>query len=597
MIRRLTSASLAAVLVLAPSTAVLADGPVGGTHTYRPARVAPRIVDTPAMAPPAEQVLRVSLTASGAQTLTLSRGKSAIVELPVDVRDMLMTNPAVADAVLRGPRRVYVLGMGQGVTDAVFFDAAGRKILSLSIRVEQDSSMLEDTLRRVLPSANIQVQSIRDSVILTGMVANASESNSASQIAARFVDKPENVLNMLSIAGKDQVMLKVRIVEVQRSVIKQLGVSTDLLFNDGLKSYGVGRSNTWGVNGALLGGGGACYGRDNVRTTNVNNSNSSTNTSGTSGSTTSGSSNSTSNSLGVNAQDPPAGFPTTIPMIDANGNTVNVPVLGVPTSTSGTTTSSGVTSGSSNALTNVLSSIATTAYKTATGNNLNGCIQAFERAGLVRTLSEPNLTVVSGEAGKFLVGGEFPVPVAQDVTGRISLEFKPYGVGLGYTPVVLSGGRISLKLSTEVSELSSLGAFTLASTTGGTNLSVPGLTVRRAETTVELPSGGSLMIAGLLQQTTKQNIDSLPGMTSLPILGSLFRSRDYLNGETELVVIITPYIVDPTGPQDLQTPADGLQMANDMGTVLLGRLNKVVKAPAGANSGRGYQGPVGYVIE
>ena len=602
MIRRLTSASLgaaslAAVLVLAPSTAVLADGPVGGTHTYRPARVAPRIVDTPAMAPPAEQVLRVSLTASGAQTLTLSRGKSAIVELPVDVRDMLMTNPAVADAVLRGPRRVYVLGMGQGVTDAVFFDAAGRKILSLSIRVEQDSSMLEDTLRRVLPSANIQVQSIRDSVILTGMVANASESNSASQIAARFVDKPENVLNMLSIAGKDQVMLKVRIVEVQRSVIKQLGVSTDLLFNDGLKSYGVGRSNTWGVNGALLGGGGACYGRDNVRTTNVNNSNSSTNTSGTTGSTTSSTTNSNSSGVNVNMLDPPTAYPTTATMTDVNGNLVKVIVPGVPTSTTSSGVSSGVSSGSSNALTNVLSSIATTAYKTATGNNLNGCIQAFERAGLVRTLSEPNLTVVSGEAGKFLVGGEFPVPVAQDVTGRISLEFKPYGVGLGYTPVVLSGGRISLKLSTEVSELSSLGAFTLASTTGGTNLSVPGLTVRRAETTVELPSGGSLMIAGLLQQTTKQNIDSLPGMTSLPILGSLFRSRDYLNGETELVVIITPYIVDPTGPQDLQTPADGLQMANDMGTVLLGRLNKVVKAPAGANSGRGYQGPVGYVIE
>jgi pilus assembly protein CpaC len=230
-------------------------------------------------------------------------------------------------------------------------------------------------------------------------------------------------------------------------------------------------------------------------------------------------------------------------------------------------------------------------------NSAKGMIQAFERAGLVRTLAEPNLTVVSGEAGKFLVGGEFPVPIAQDISGRVTLEFKPYGIGLGYTPVVMSGGRISLKLSTEVSELTSLGAFTLASTTGGGTLSVPGLTVRRAETTVELPSGGSLMIAGLLQQQTKQNIDALPGMTNLPVLGALFRSRDYLNGETELVVIITPYIVDPTKPQDLQTPADGLRTASDMSTVLLGRLNKVVKAPAGANLGRAYQGPVGYVIE
>lgn len=587
MIRRLLSSSLVAALALGPPTAALADGPAGGTHVYRPARVAPRPGPV-TMAPPAEQVLRVDLTADGAQSLTLPRGKSAIIELPVDVRDMLVTNPQVADAVLRSPRRIYVLGMALGSTDAVFFDAAGRKILTLAIRVDQDAGQLEQTLRRVLPNASIQVEPIRDSVILTGLVANASESSMAAQIAAQFVAKPENVLNMLAIAGKDQVMLKVRIVEVQRSAIKQLGVSTDLLFNDNLKTYSLGRSNTFGVNGSLIGGGGACYGRDNVRTTDVANTNTTNSQSGTTSSVNNGTTSSVTNSISN-------GSTTSRVVID--------PVTGVPTTITGSTSGgsstaiTGATSnGSSNALTTLLSSVASTAYKTATGNNLQGCLQAFERVGLVRTLAEPNLTVVSGEAGKFLVGGEFPVPVAQDSTGRISLDFKPYGVGLGYTPVVLSGGRISLKLSTEVSELTSLGAFSLG---GGssTTLTVPGLTVRRAETTVELPSGGSLMIAGLLQQTTKQNIDSLPGMTSLPILGSLFRSRDYLNGETELVVIITPYIVDPTRAQDLQTPADGLEMANDMSTVLLGRLNKVVKAPAGANTGRAYQGPVGYVIE
>lgn len=586
MIRRLLSSSLVAALALGPSTAALADGPVGGTHVYRPARVAPRPGPV-TMAPPAEQVLRIDLTTDGAQSLTLPRGKSAIIELPIDVRDMLVTNPQVADAVLRSPRRIYVLGMALGSTDAVFFDAAGRKILTLAIRVDQDSGQLEQTLRRVLPNASIQVEPIRDSVILTGLVANASESSMAAQIASQFVTKPENVLNMLAIAGKDQVMLKVRIVEVQRSAIKQLGVSTDLLFNDNLKTYGVGRSNTFGVNGALMGGGGACYGRDNVRTTNVANTNTTTNQSGT----TSGVSNSTTSNVTNSVSN---GSTTTTTVTDPITGATTIAIGAVNGGSS--TVVNGVTSnGSTNALTNLLSSVASTAYKTATGNNLQGCLQAFERVGLIRTLAEPNLTVVSGEAGKFLVGGEFPVPVAQDSTGRISLEFKPYGVGLGYTPVVLSGGRISLKLSTEVSELTSLGAFSLGG--GSTVLSVPGLTVRRAETTVELPSGGSLMIAGLLQQTTKQNIDSLPGMTSLPILGSLFRSRDYLNGETELVVIITPYIVDPTRLQDQQTPADGLQIADDMSTVLLGRLNKVVKAPAGANTGRAYQGPVGYVIE
>ena len=585
MIRRLLSASLVAGLALAPSTAVLADGPVGGTHTYRPARVAPRATLTPMMAPPAEQVLRVDLTAGpGSQNLTLPKGKSAIIELPVDVRDMLVTNPQVADAVLRSPRRIYVLGVGQGSTDAVFFDAAGRKILTLAIRVDQDSGQLEDTLRRVLPNANIQVQPIRDSVILTGLVANAGESSMASQVAAQFVTKPENVLNMLAIAGKDQVMLKVRIVEVQRSIIKQLGVSTDILVNDGLKSYGLGRDNTFGVNGGLMGGADLCYGRNGARTTNITD----TNTTGNNSSATSSTTNSASN--GVNWQ---ATYPTTVNLIDVNGNPVTVAGSSLAT----VTRDAANANGSSNALTSALSSVASTIYKTATGSNTNACLQSFERVGLTRTLAEPNLTVVSGEAGKFLVGGEFPVPTGQDATGKVSIEFKPYGVGLGYTPIVLSGGRISLKLSTEVSELSSLGAFTLASSTGGASLVVPGLTVRRAETTVELPSGGSLMIAGLLQQQTKQNIDALPGMTSLPILGSLFRSRDYLNGETELVVIITPYIVDPTRPQDLQTPADGLRTAGDMSTVLLGRLNKVVKAPTGANAGRAYQGPVGYVIE
>jgi pilus assembly protein CpaC len=189
------------------------------------------------------------------------------------------------------------------------------------------------------------------------------------------------------------------------------------------------------------------------------------------------------------------------------------------------------------------------------------------------------------------------VPTGTDDTGKVSVEFKPYGVGLGFTPVVLSGGRISLRVSTEVSELSTLGAFSIAAGGSATALVVPGLSVRRVETMIEAPSGGSFMIAGLLQQTTRQTIDSLPGLTSMPVLGALFRSRDFLNNQTELVIIVTPYIVDPTRPQNLQTPADGLQFASDMSTVLLGRLNKVVKAPAGANAGRAYQGPVGYVIE
>ncbi len=163
------------------------------------------------------------------------------------------------------------------------------------------------------------------------------------------------------------------------------------------------------------------------------------------------------------------------------------------------------------------------------------------------------MTVTSGEAGKFLAGGEFPVPTGRDNNGQVTVEFKPYGVGLGFTPVVLSKGRISLKVSTEYSEITNVGGITLSSGTGTSTVTVPGLTVRRAETMVELPSGGSMMIAGLLQSVTKETIDALPGMTQLPVLGALFRSRDFLNNETELVVIITPYLVKSVSPDKLQT--------------------------------------------
>jgi pilus assembly protein CpaC len=224
-------------------------------------------------------------------------------------------------------------------------------------------------------------------------------------------------------------------------------------------------------------------------------------------------------------------------------------------------------------------------------NKANATVQAFERAGLLRSLAEPNLTAVSGESAKFLAGGEFPVPVGTDQNGNVIVAFKSYGVGLGFTPVVLSEGRISLKISTEVSELSDQGELKFNS-----SLTIPGLTVRRAETTVEMPSGGALMIAGLIKEETQEDIDSIPGLASVPVLGSLFRSRDYLSGETELVVIVETYLAKPGAPNQYQTPVDGLIVASDMDTDLMGRLNKAYKGDR-APPPPAWQGPGGYVIE
>ena len=188
---------------------------------------------------------------------------------------------------------------------------------------------------------------------------------------------------------------------------------------------------------------------------------------------------------------------------------------------------------------------------------------------------------MNGESAEFLAGGEFPIPVgASDDDGRtnISVEFKPFGVRLAFRPVVLSEGRISLQLSTEVSELTTDGAFTLQPSANSA-LVIPALNVRRASSTVELPSGGSLMIAGLLRDEMRQNIDKLPGAGDLPVLGALFRSRDYTSGQTELVIIVEAYIVSPTAPGRLQTPADGLRIASDARTLLFGQLNQQYASP------------------
>jgi pilus assembly protein CpaC len=447
-------------------------------------------------------VVKVDLGAGGgSQLLALPEGRSAVVDLPVDARDVLVSNPAVAQAVLRTPRRIYVLGAKSGVTDAVFFDAAGRRILSLTIRVDYNTMAVADTINRVIPGAQVKIEAIGESLILSGQVDNASDADKALEIAKAGMGPAgaggAQVINLLSIAGKDQVMLKVRVVEMDREVIKQLGVNWQAVVNQaGSTAFQLGTISTYGVNGALLGG---------------------------------------------------------------------------------------------------ITSTVTAKNKAGT-NSVAGNIQAYERVGLVRTLAEPNLTAVSGEAAKFLVGGEFPVPGGIANNGEVSIEFKPFGVGLGFTPVVLSGGRISLKLATEVSELNNQGSFSVSAGPNAT-LVVPALTVRRAETTVELPSGGAMMIAGLLQDKSSEDLDSLPGVRNLPVLGALFGSRDYQAGQTELVVIVTPYIVTSTSPANLQTPIDGLQIASDVDTLLLGKLNETYKHAPEATAGRTYQGPYGYVVE
>jgi pilus assembly protein CpaC len=460
----------------------------------------------------ATRVINVATHSGSApqQHITLGLDKAALVQLDTDARDVLVSNPAVVDAVVRTPRRIFLLAQKTGQTNAFFFDGAGHQILTIDIRVERDVTDLATMIHNDMPNSNIRVAALNDNVVLTGMVQSTGDSQRAQDLAARFVGDPNKVANLLKIDTSQQVMLKVRVAEMQRSVAKQFGINAAGAFKIAGVPVIAQTSNPYGLAGSAL-------------------------------------------SLASGAQ---------------IGSVGSDPLHPSP-------------------------------------NNVQGVLNALEQVGLVHTLAEPNLTAVSGETAKFLAGGEFPVPVSRDQYGNVTVAFKQFGVGLSFTPVVMSPNNISLQISSEVSELTNTGAFTQAggssttntgSTTTVPSLTIPALSVRRAETTVEVPSGGSFAIAGLMQHATKQTLDQFPGLGDMPVLGALFRSRDFQNDETELVVVATAYLVKPGKEKDFASPGDGFVPPADAETILLGRLNATYKNdPQGLKSAGAAK--TGFIVE
>jgi len=464
---------------------------------------------------------------SQSATLILPFGKSAIIDLPADARDILISNPEIADATVRTARRAYVIGRALGQTNIFFFDAQGRQIANVEIRVEPDVEPLNEIFSRHSPDSQITAEALNGSIVLSGTARSAAESDRARQLALQFLQSSggagagatagagdNRIVNLIQVQGSEQVLVRVRVVEMSRTLVRQLGINLNYenLVNQTIGNdefLNLATSLGYSINGSSLGG------------------------------------------------------------ISASGGSVEN--VGQPNE-----------------------------------RTTDATIQAFERAGLLRVLAEPNLTAISGEAARFLAGGEFPVPVAAD-DGQISIQFKPFGVGLAFTPIVLSGGRISLKVATEVSELTSEGAISTGdtpirnqdgSTTVIRGINIPALQVRRAETTVEMSSGSSIVMAGLIQERSRQAMEGVPGMMNSPILGALFRSRDFLNSETELVIIVTPYLVEPTSPERLRTPADGFRNPSEGESLLSGRLNSLYRPnTTGGGDAQGLQGPHGHVIE
>jgi pilus assembly protein CpaC len=441
----------------------------------------------------------------------LGLGKSLVVDLPRDAKDVLVANPAIANAVVRSARRAYIIGVAIGQTNVYFFDSEGRQISGYDIAVTRDLNGIRAAIKQAIPNADIKVEGIGpEAVVLTGTASSAPEAQQAYDIAVRLlsgdsattVSLGQKVVNAITIRGRDQVMLKVTVAEVQRDVIKQLGVNISGSFGTGANVVNFNNSNPFPVFGNSLSG----------------------------------------------------------------------------------------------------SSIADTFAKN--GSSVKATLQAMERAGVIHTLAEPNLTAVSGESASFLVGGEFPVPggytcdtTTTPPTCQIQIQFKKFGVGLTFTPVVLSEGRISLKVLTEVSELSSDNAITLQPSGQVTPITVPSIRVRRADTTVEIPSGGSLAMAGMIQEQTKQQINGLPGLMQLPVLGALFKSRDYQNHQTELMVLVTPYAVRAVAPKELSRPDDGFADASDPASVFLSRLNRIYGVAGRSDPRQTYHGRPGFITD
>ncbi len=423
----------------------------------------------PAHAQPANAV-------APANDVTLSVGAGRLVRLNGTMTDLFVANDAIADVQVRSPSQIYIFGKTAGTTTVYATDRAGRVVYSANVRVGQNLGSVDELIQLAMPDADIQATTLSGMVLLTGTVAQPDDAAEAERLVQTFVGESTQVISRLRTATPQQVMLQVRIAEVNRSFTREVGVNLNSLDQTGGFLFGIGQGASPGTITALPGGG-ASY--EFTRT-------------------------------------------------DGPGTTLGFAgrLLGL---------------------------------------NLLASLELAENNGMATTLAQPTLTALSGETASFLAGGEFPIPISQSL-GSVTIEYKQYGVGLAFTPTVLEDGRISMRVRPEVSELTTEGSIRF------NGFDVPALTTRRAETTVELGSGQSFMIGGLLRNVNSNTIDRAPGLGNLPIIGALFRSNRFRRAETELVIIVTPYLVRPvSNPNQIALPTDGYRSANDPQRVLLGQ--------------------------
>lgn len=461
------------------------------------------VVATQMGTPSAAETTHINITAASFgtnQSVTIGLGKSMIIDFPVDVGEVIVSQPDTAKAAMRSKRRAVIQSATTaGTTNIFFLDAAGRTIVVLDVAVRGASSTvgtaLDEAFARLLPGSNIQVESVAlvndtgetvNRIVLSGYAATADDVAKATSIAAQFAGSADNVASVITVGGAQQVKLKVTVAEVQREAVKQLGINIS-------GSYESGGLTTGLISSQPLGG------------------------------------------------------------------------------ASNTTTANAVRAGFA-----------------AGGLSLEATLTSLERHGALRALAEPTLTAMSGAEAEFLAGGEFPVPTSVDDAGNVTYSYKEFGVRLKFTPTIKSSGAIGLVIDTSVSEPTTEGGFTLGSIT------IPATRSRQAKTSVELGVGQTLAIGGLMQDTVRQQINRMPGLGDIPILGALFRSRDFIHSQTELVILVTPYY-DQGGEKPV-LPTDEMVLSNDAEAIFLGHMERVYGV--GSDGMRGsYHGAVGFLLD
>ncbi len=451
--------------------------------------------------------------ASGAQKpssdLELSVGRGQLINLNVPITDVFVSNETVADVQVKSPTQIYVFAKTPGEASVYATAKGGAVAWSANVRVGANFNSIDQLLKTAMPEADVKATSMNGVILLTGTVKAPSDSAEAQQLVQDFVGEKTKVITRLRTATPLQVNLQVKIAEVDRTLVKEFGAN--LLTRDTTNGFGFGIAQ--GRNFGSIG---------------------------------------------------PSDL-STFPKLDASG------LYGLPAGSLSLpfnpTTGQFLTGGTTYDFKNLALGAGKTSLGLAGklfGLDVAAAVDMAEQEGLLTTLAQPNLTALSGETASFLAGGEFPIPISQR-QGEITIEYKQYGVSLSFTPIVLDNGRISMRVRPEVSELSSSGSVRL------NGFDIPGISTRRAETTVELGSGQSFVIGGLLSSSNNNIIDRTPGVGNVPVLGALFRSTRYKRNETELMIIVTPYLVKPVSANEIALPTDGYKAPTDLEAFVLGK--------------------------